>query len=364
MGKPICASTSTYLDLCRGAAALAVVLFHFHDKSFGPDWLTQYFPSNGQAYVMIFFVISGFVIAMTAEKKELSDFAIDRIARIYAVAFPVTVICLLTAIAEPNINALSEYRGDPLSASLLSLAFLNQSWNLNVYPPLNGPYWSLAYEIFYYLIFSSFTYTTNPVFRCALALICCLIAGPKIVILLPCWLSGVAAYKWRNKIKLGLTTACLIAIAAPLMLVLAFHFGLKEWTNAMSWMILPMLRETPSESFLREWLVSLAFAINLWAACSIEIEFPRLIKRGAKLIAGMSFSIYLLHLPLLYFLVYVIGRRHDGIFIIISLPVVFLTCLAFSQLTERKTGSLRYLIERFLRRLHSSMPDHYHSTSD
>jgi peptidoglycan/LPS O-acetylase OafA/YrhL len=94
MGRlaPISASTSTYLNLLRGLAATAVVLFHYQDKHFGPDWLTRYFPSNGKGYVMIFFVISGFVISMTAEKLTAKAFAIDRAVRIYIVAIPVLML--------------------------------------------------------------------------------------------------------------------------------------------------------------------------------------------------------------------------------------------------------------------------------
>jgi len=38
----------------------------------------------------------------------------------------------------------------PLLTFLLNAVFLCQSWSLNLSPYLDGPYWSLAYEVFYY----------------------------------------------------------------------------------------------------------------------------------------------------------------------------------------------------------------------
>src|SRR4051794_25709286 len=128
-------ATSTYLDLVRWIAACAVMLYHFQDHHFGPDQITRYFPSNGRGYVMVFFVISGFVISMAARNKSATEFAIDRAVRIYIVALPVLLICATLSFAIPL--PAEEYRralDQPISTFLLNASFLSQSWSLSYFP--------------------------------------------------------------------------------------------------------------------------------------------------------------------------------------------------------------------------------------
>src|SRR6185503_3394828 len=87
--RRISETTSTYLNVLRFLTATGVVLFHFRDKDFGPAWLTSFFPSQGQSFVIVFFVLSGFFVTMLAEQKSLGEFALDRMIRIYIVALPV-----------------------------------------------------------------------------------------------------------------------------------------------------------------------------------------------------------------------------------------------------------------------------------
>lgn len=62
---PTSAPRSRYLtlDAMRGVAALAVVAFHFHAHLGGYD------PSTGYLAVDLFFVISGFVIALAYDRR-------------------------------------------------------------------------------------------------------------------------------------------------------------------------------------------------------------------------------------------------------------------------------------------------------
>ena len=73
--RRISETTSTYLNILRFLTATGVVLFHFRDKDFGP-WLTGFFSSQGQPFVVVFFVLSGFFVTMLAEQKSLGEFAL------------------------------------------------------------------------------------------------------------------------------------------------------------------------------------------------------------------------------------------------------------------------------------------------
>src|SRR2546427_494309 len=83
------------LDLLRLVAVLAVVLYHF--GFWGPaaggmpamPWLAPV-AKYGFLGVPVFFIISGFVIAYSAEGRTAAGFAIARFSRIY----PTFVLCM------------------------------------------------------------------------------------------------------------------------------------------------------------------------------------------------------------------------------------------------------------------------------
>ncbi|UUZ51421.1 acyltransferase family protein [Massilia sp. B-10] len=99
MDKPF----SLYLDLVRFVAAVLVVLSHYTSHGmFGPAARAAYH-NLGRESVIVFFVLSGFVIAWTTAEKALTlrQFAVARGARIYSVALPV----LLAAFGAISIAA-------------------------------------------------------------------------------------------------------------------------------------------------------------------------------------------------------------------------------------------------------------------
>lgn len=72
------------LDMLRGIAALAVVLFHYsiHTAKYFGDFPFRFEP--GKYGVSLFFCVSGFVIFWTLERsRTLADFAFSRFSRLY-----------------------------------------------------------------------------------------------------------------------------------------------------------------------------------------------------------------------------------------------------------------------------------------
>jgi peptidoglycan/LPS O-acetylase OafA/YrhL len=140
-----------FLDALRGIAALFVVAIHF------PKVMTSSFAANGTLAVDFFFCLSGFVIAFSYENRlsetlSFKDFAVARLIRLYPIYALGSFIGLLAMIA---IQYFAFHGAEPWSLSLLlftlavflwpaRLSSLSQSDNY----PLNGPAWSLFYEIF------------------------------------------------------------------------------------------------------------------------------------------------------------------------------------------------------------------------
>src|SRR3954471_10064213 len=79
---------SAFLDLTRILAALTVFLGHLSFPQFGGQMLSA-FGEQRHSAVIVFFVLSGFVIAWAAERDgSAREYTLNRAARIYSVALP------------------------------------------------------------------------------------------------------------------------------------------------------------------------------------------------------------------------------------------------------------------------------------
>lgn len=139
------------LDWLRGLAALAVVMFHYFHKGPMEGWmpvrqhpLLDALSAYGYLGVHLFFMISGYVIMMTAQHADLRHFVASRISRLV----PALWFCAtLTALIELLIP---ESPFKPLSwTQYLANLTLVPAWFGQ--EPIDGAYWSLAIEINFYL---------------------------------------------------------------------------------------------------------------------------------------------------------------------------------------------------------------------
>jgi len=151
-----------FLHMLRGFAALWVVLFHIH--AFG---VTSGYAANwpGLAYnlaftwgrggVAVFFVLSGFVIAHALENKSIdgrgfAEFFARRSLRLdppyfVSIAFTLAVAGL---IASANGNSAWTVSGTTIAAHLFYLQELLRT------PSISVIYWTLTYEIQFYLVYA------------------------------------------------------------------------------------------------------------------------------------------------------------------------------------------------------------------
>ena len=137
------------LEALRGFAALIVVLCHALylrfslDPAYTPsdDWV-KLFP--GHSCVLLFFVLSGYVIGLTnaqpLNKGSIGRYLANRLVRLY----PIYVISLIITLLVVR----SYY---PLKIILGHFVFLQNSIVPVMYE--NNPLWSLNSEIIYYLLF-------------------------------------------------------------------------------------------------------------------------------------------------------------------------------------------------------------------
>lgn len=138
------------LDLLRLVSAVTVLLFHFGFRmAISGEGDGIGFPELAPVAMwfdtglMVFFVISGYVIALSAQDRSAFDFAVGRFARLwptFVVCATVTTLVLL-AWPVPGIP-------DPtLPQWLAQFVIISR---LAGQPFMDGAYWTIAYEIIFY----------------------------------------------------------------------------------------------------------------------------------------------------------------------------------------------------------------------
>lgn len=136
------------LDVLRGCAAVAVMLHHhgqYYDVLFPGRTPLPFDLGPGHFGVELFFIISGFVILMTVErKKTVRAFAVARLIRLVPAFLAALVLATGLLILWPM---------PPLDTPTIR----QFAANLTMAPSLFGqleidlPYWTLTYELMFYI---------------------------------------------------------------------------------------------------------------------------------------------------------------------------------------------------------------------
>ena len=355
---------SIILDCFRWVSALLVLLGHARAFYFPPyselaspgllDRIFYLVTGLGHQAVMVFFVMSGYLIGMHVievmrrQKFHWRNYFSKRIARI----FPVLLVALVLgasfdfaglAVAgdssvynvEPGVSPVGVVNY-PIEDRLTIGTLVGNVFLLNgiLCPPLgsNGPLWSLSMEWFYYLIF-------------------------------PCLC--VTLFGWRQRSWLGhfgwLSLLALFAWCLPTEYHLYFviwlagitvgYLRLPFWSSILFGALLVhsllWARMGDWSQLWEDYYIAIAFILLLCALsrCPIALPFERL----HRWMAGFSYSLYVLHFPFLV-LIFALAEQSLGkdrsVLTNYSLYFgsVLLSCaLSYyvSLLTEAKTGDFR-----------------------
>ena len=293
---------SLYLDVWRFGAALVVFLSHVASQkiSNGLFWQTKHYD---QTAVMIFFVMSGFVISYISSTKEteLKDYSIARVSRLYSVVVPALLITFIADSIGYSINP-EFYTEGPwpfetdsyLLTYFLSFLMIQNVWDLGLNPGINQPFWSLTFEWIYYIAFAAVFYFKSNWKYAWLALIL-VFAGPTIVALFPIWLLGYFLYRVmsNNASQTNSLLSVLISFSAVVAMVL----------------VGPEIRKIEFSSTLiarkevyGDYFDAIMFCIHLYFAPSILHYGGYILEKYAgaiRKVAACTFALYLFHRPLI-----------------------------------------------------------------
>jgi peptidoglycan/LPS O-acetylase OafA/YrhL len=346
---------SIWLDALRIAATLIVVVSHIAYPRFTDGtyiWIRDL--NLGSDAVILFFVISGLVIAKAAERDAiLSRYAFNRATRIYSVMVP----ALLLAWAfdrigfgiDPAAYPPPFYQSLPLATFLLRGLTFSNEWGIAdpVRLGSNGPLWSLSYEVAYYALFGVVVFLTG-VRRLACALLLALVVGPNVFLLIPAWLMGV--WLWRRirsegQPRLSPRAALLLAVLPAALYGLALWLSvpllLLQVTETLLPASIPVSALRFSNEFIWNGMIGALFTLHLLAMSRLLTDW----RRGAFAIrwcAQASFSVYVTHYPALHLMDAIFAPDMWGraVWLLIGALIVG---LAFAQVFERPLERWRQL---------------------
>ena len=293
---------SLYLDAARFAAAAMVVIAHLLMLNLIDGSARRFVPDLGREAVIVFFVLSGFVIKYSVDQKHASvrDYVVARCARIYSAALPlVTLAFVLVALVLTfaDVDVTTGYQvGKAYIYFPLHLLFAGEFWNLAETPPWLLPYWSLSYEVWYYVLFGIAYYLTGAKRLILLAGVL-LMVGFKLWMLLPIWLSGVGLYQWSKSHAVppgwasigwlvSLTALCAFKLADADVFLRAY--GSAIWP-------FPGLHLISADRYLADYVVCVLVLLNFACARSMRFAWLRTFRGPVRALAGYTFTLYLVH---------------------------------------------------------------------
>ncbi len=306
--------------------------------------------SVGVQAVDVFFVLSGFVIAYIHATRERSARAyfIARASRIYSVAIPALILTAAVDFIGLSFSA-ATYQGVrqefTLGLVVRSLLFIGEIWNWHRFPGSDGPYWSLGFEVWYYAAFGAWMF--SPVrWRWLATLAVLVFVGPKVTLMLPVWLMGVATYRVTASMRLSRTTGWVL-LAMPIILMAGYevlpHSRVQQFASVS-------LEPIRIWSTCEDYLIGALFSIHLLGFATVSGTFSAWLEAWAKPIrwvAGATFSIYLAHLPIMFLLSAISPwPKHSLWTLALLLTVTPVACFLFAEVSERRKDIWRRWMER------------------
>ena len=193
-------------------------------------------------------------------------------------------------------------------------------------PGSNVPFWSLSYEVPYYLIFGLWFFGR---YSWRLAAVTLLVAvGPYVAFLFSLWLVGLGCYWLCERFTLSPTQGRSLFLFSLLLLALSPHFAayFSEQTPFGGGFI----------SLIQFFLAGIPFG-----GCIIGFKFARLsfgrVSTAIRWAAGATFTIYLVHFPLGLLLRETIPSDWPLVIRWFSIfGILLLSYYAIAQFTERK----------------------------
>lgn len=314
------------LDAMRGAAAILVVLFHSGDVAL------RVVP-GGYLAVDFFFALSGLVIAKAYEQRlrdglSLGRFMTDRLIRLWpmfilGVSFALVKDLARIVVHDPGALSLS----DLLRALGAEVFMMPSPVNGKDLFPLNGPAWSLFFELLINVAFALFMFKTRRVWLLPIVAV-----GAALVIASTLGAGNTnVGWSWQTspgglgRVTFAFTVGVIIhrlGVAQPVR---------RSWFMALPIVALGALMMLPITG---SWRVPFDLTVALLVSPALLIlggrwQVPDRLERACEVLGDLSYPLYAIHFPLLFVAGFLAHKLHLPVGLWISTFMIALVTFAY-----------------------------------
>lgn len=362
-------SISDHLDMLRGTAALAVMLGHLRGLFFVDLYDIAWKPgiplkilyaatAFGHESVMIFFVLSGFLVGGSGLRGRIDGdwswarYATNRLTRLWVVLIPALIVGSIWDHAGIAAFGTSGIYGAHAKNILVRFDVpARLSWKVMLGNALfvqqiltptfgsNGALWSLSYEFWYYVLFPlivlaypSKKITWSTLWYVAAAIMVIWFVGQLIMACFLIWLLGALVNLAPEKESRG-TQLWISAVACAGALVVVGLLVFKPTFTVYARDLVVGIAAT-----------ALVFALLRGHGRSASGLYSR-IARG---LAGFSYTLYVVHIPALeFFSAWIVPKQRwqpDAVHLAMGAVICASTlgyAYTIARFTEHQTGAIR-----------------------
>jgi peptidoglycan/LPS O-acetylase OafA/YrhL len=331
------------LDALRFVAALSVVAFHF--TGITPAWDGRApgevdglgrWAAYGAMGVPLFFVISGFVVLMTAWGRDVPHFVASRVGRLFPAYWAAVLIAMLFAFAIwPAGSEVAGHAPTKVDA-LVNLTMLQGAVGV---PDLDGAFWTLWTEARFYVIIAVFILVG--------------ITRRRVLAFAALWpLAGALAATTGNPLLSTLLIADYAPYFAGGMLLYVIH---RDGHDLGTWLLVGLQSLLALKFALgyypmaltraTDWAVSTAVVALISFACFGLVALVTLTRLGLRsarwmtFLGALTYPLYLIHEKLGFYAIHVLrGTLNPWVALALATLLVLAAATALHYAVERPLG--------------------------
>ena len=353
------------LDGLRGLAALAVMLYHLaimfpsvagasgftgtHPPVGSPIWWISSTPAHvlmaGPAAVLVFFVLSGLVVTLPVIRNQSFNWLAYFPQRAARLALPAIASVFLAAILVVIGNAFSAAPSWSMATNWslreFDLGALIQSSDVLLGSPiLNNALWTLRYELLFSFMLPIFVvvalaakrYWVANLVVCSIVIVIGQINQASGLAFMPIFMIGcvIAVHLTSMQAWVALpSNANWVRWGAPVLLAVSL---VLISLHATVWGLFPTKGRIQEWSFYFEFLgaAGLVLVVALWKPLATLLS-----TRVLKWLGRISFSLYLIHMPLLVLVDRLIGPNNNLLKVVITAVLAFALAEVFCRFVEQ-----------------------------